>query len=337
MDETTYSVVATIGLSVLGVLWQAFTAFKTANAAREECEQKASLIDWLSHGDSFTMPSTMNPDSLTAEHLSMIACAAYKARADLRMSLAESLGKSDIGVYAWEWQNAAGIIIADKEQSRLIIGIAGTDDAEDVADDANVLRQTLSGWEATSGVPYRLMPHVHGLISSLGFTNHASYAMKGIKRCFDQNDINPDDYKHKWITGHSLGGAVSWLVGQFEVFANAMIFTYGGARPLFLLSKQVERMVPMVRTAGVFDPIQFAPMHYKHPVSKQILILGRRGRWPTIPWVYRPAFAAIAVMYWSVGLSCDILRKLTGQKWIKFSIATGHSMEGLHYSLTSDN
>lgn len=324
-------------VALIPALYHANACFRTVQDCRNEAEQQSFFIDWYKVGKTAHWPKIIDDQAVTMQGMSLYAVAAYEKHGQLRMGIQSGFLRNTAQrrLYEFKFRNAFGIVCVDDINSEMIIAIAGTDQAEDAADDANVLRNKLGNWDKTKGFRATMLDQSKPAISSLGFTNYAELVMRGLAKCFNEHEIDPNEYSKTWITGHSLGGAAAWLIGQFHTFANATIITFGAARPLFISSVKPSRETPVLRVCGIFDPVQFAPPHYKHPRSDQLLVLGRRGKWPTIPWAYRPVFALIALMYWTIGLGCDIARGLTGWKWLKFSIATGHSMEAMYWNLNS--
>ena len=310
------------------VLFLCFWAWlRSANQKRDK-ECAAARFDWDSEVEAAQLPHPHLGYGTNAARMTLFSIAAYPSQVELRAALKQRMESKGI-LYA-EWNNgpADGIITYHPRHKTIIVAVAGTDSVEDAKLDADVFSCSVNGWAGASGVALADDTKGKNIRTTSGFAAYAAMAYKGIKRCFDEHDINPSEC-FITLTGHSLGGACCTLLQLTEEFRRAKSYTYGSARPYRMWSPQVHREA--VRVVNIFDPVSSMPIQCRHQKAQTVIVRGRGNVKDKIPLVYLPLFVIVAALYYVIGLAGTIAQIFTGKKTV--NLASGHSLVAYHLDL----
>jgi hypothetical protein len=202
-------------------------------------------------------PSKNETNVVNAARLAEFAKAAYYQSGSPELRALES--ETDMSLARWSNGNASGIIAF--QGKTLVIAISGTDSADDIKNDADVLSQDVQGWSNAVGIP---VIKTTGVQSSAGFLAYAALAGAELGSWIPADLSEWDVY----LTGHSLGGAAALILQLTTKLQSASCFTFGC--PKVFRGDVPERIRVSVRRAA--DPVVHVPPTYDHPSASVLWV-----------------------------------------------------------------
>lgn len=325
MCENPILICVSFGTVLFFALWDWIRRSNTAKA--KSCE--ATRFDWEDEVSKMALPHASLPHGVNAARLTLFATAAYDGQCELRAAIKKRMESIGVLYDEWENENAAGILTYHPEHRTMIIAVAGTDDADDAKNDADVFSARIAEWGEATGIPVSDDVVEAGCRSTGGFLAYTALAFNGIRRCLAKHSIDASKAEIT-IVGHSLGGASSCLLQLTKTFEGSSCYTYGSARPYRAFSKQVERINH--RVVNIFDPVASAPPQCAHPRNAKTIIIRGKGSVKTrIPVWYAPIVLAVSIMYWIIGIIGNVIQFVSGAKTV--SVADGHSLTAYYTDL----
>ncbi len=221
----------------------------------------------------------------------------------------------------WSYGNACGMSYIDDEC--IVLGIAGTNDRDDVRNDFDLLDQQLGDWSDASD--FEVLWDVRNTWSTAGFLGYTALCYAGIEMSLP---ADPDsDPRPIWLTGHSLGAAAVYLMQATKRYSGAHAFVYGAPRVFRGYVHEALR----VSVRRITDPVGYGPFRYRHPPCDTIWVRYPGSVRTAIPWKLQPLAYAYRTAVWTQGLVQQGLISLGVS--VRPTLTHGHSMGRYRYDL----
>lgn len=261
------------------------------------------------------LPNQNLSNAKNAARLSAFAEAAYFSHADkhdAERNLFEEEMRNGSCTW-WNYGNAAGVVYSDAEC--IVIGVAGSDDRDDVRNGYDLLNQTLGDWSDATDIA--LVKNVANTSSTAGFLAYASLCYGGIESAI--TDLEEDN-RTIWLAGHSLGGAAVQILQCTKRFEGARAYVYGAPR---VFRGHVPEAI-RIAVRRVTDPVIYGPVRYSHASCDTIWVRYPGSVRTAIPLKLQPYAYAYRAYVWTKGIIQVALSSLGVP--VRPTLTDGHSM-----------
>jgi len=220
----------------------------------------------------------------------------------------------------WQCHTSSGIL--HFKDGHLIVGITGSDQSSDIWHDLTLYSRSMDEWSVAADI--KLAEDSKGVVTTTGFLDHTANAYEGIMAKLRSMGVDQGDITSVSLSGHSLGGAVAYLLQHTEAFGHdSRAYVFGCPKVYKRGSRIPERLRSSCWKHN--DIVTYGPWSCVHP-SCQDLILTYPGQVPRteVPGWLRVPMASWVLLSWVYGAACE-LKGMCGDE-TSYGLFKSHSM-----------